>query len=220
MGTRRSPGMRAGLTAETVLAAGRTLVERQGVDALTMRRLAETLGVAPNTLYSYFPDKASLLDALLDSLLAEIDVPGLERMDWRNGLVALMTASRAMLLARADLLPQLFSRPMRGPQATRLGEATLALLARGGIEGGAAVDALRALLTFTFGSVALDAPRRLEPDPEARRRASAAAFASDPASPRMAEVGDPLSRPPSEGSFEIGLRWLIDGIERSNAGRR
>ena len=72
------------------------------------------------------------------------------------------------------------------------------------------------LLTFTFGSVALDAPRRLEPDPEARQRASAAAFANDPASPRMAELSDPLSRPPAEGSFETGLRWLIDGIERSN----
>ena len=216
METRRSPGTRAGLTADAVLGAGRALVEREGVEALTMRRLAETLGVAPNTLYSYFPDKAALLDALLDSLLAEIDVPGLDRMDWRDGLVALMTGSRQMLLARADLLPQLFSRPMRGPQATRLGEETLALLARGGIEGHAAVDALRALLTFTFGSVALDAPRRLEPDPETRQRASAAAFANDPASPRMAELSDPLSRPPAEGSFETGLRWLIDGIERSN----
>ena len=220
MDTRRSPGMRAGLTADGVLDAGRGLVERDGVDALTMRRLAEALGVAPNTLYSYFPDKAALLEALLDSLLSDIRVPGLDQMDWRDGLVALMTGSRRMLLARADLLPQLLARPMRGPQATRLGEGTLALLARGGIEGAAAVDALRALLTFTFGSVALDAPRRLEPDPEARQRTSAAAFASDPASPRMAELSDPLSRPPAEGSFESGLRWLIDGIERSNGRRK
>jgi TetR/AcrR family tetracycline transcriptional repressor len=216
--TRRSPGTRAGLTADAVLAAARTLVEPEGVEGLTMRRLAETLEVAPNTLYSYFPDKAALLDALLDSLLAEVDVPGLDRMDWRDGLVALMASSRATLLAHAGLLPQLFSRPMRGPQATRLGEETLALLARGGIEGRAAVDALRALLTFTFGSVALDAPRRLETDPEARRRANAVAFASDPASPRMAELSDPLSRLPADGSFETGLRWLIDGIERSNTG--
>ena len=219
MDTRRSPGTRAGLTADAVLVAGRELVEREGVDALTMRRLAETLGVAPNTLYSYFHNKAALLDAVLDSLLAEIRVHGIDQKDWRDGLVALMTGSRAMLLARADLLPHLFSRPMRGPQATRLGEETLALLARGGIEGGLAVDALRALLTFTFGSVALDAPRRLEPNPEARQRTSAAAFASDPASPRMAELSDSLSRPPADGSFETGLRWLLDGIERSNAAR-
>lgn len=215
--SRRGPGRRAGLTADAVLEAGRQLVEREGVGALTMRRLAERLGVAPNSLYSHFPDKSALLDAILDSLLAEVEVPDVDPMDWRDGLVALMSASRGMLLAHGDLLPHLFSRPMRGPQATRLGEETLALLARGGIEGPPAVDALRALLTFTFGSVALDAPRRLEPDPDARQRASAAAFARDPSSPRMAELADPLSRPPADGAFETGVRWLIDGIERTSA---
>ena len=212
---RRGPGRRAGLTADAVLEAGLDLVKRQGVEALTMRRLAHRLGVAPNSLYSHFPDKSSLLDAILDSLLAEIEGADPVRRDWRDGLVALMTESRGMLLAHADLLPHLFSRPMRGPQAARLGEETLELLARGGIDGPPAVDALRALLTFTFGSVALDAPRRQEPDPDARRRASAAAFASDPAAPRMAELADALSRPPADGSFETGLRWLIDGIERA-----
>jgi len=214
--TRRGPGTRAGLTADAVLEAGRDLVSHEGVEALTMRRLADRLGVAPNSLYSHFADKSALLDAILDSLLAEIEVPNVDRLDWRGGLVALMTRSRSMLLDHADLLPHLFSRPMRGPQATRLGEATLALLARGGIEGNAAVDALRALLTFTFGSVALDAPRRSESDPDGRRRASAAAFAGDPSAPRMAQLADRLSRPPANGSFETGLRWLIDGIERTS----
>ena len=215
--SRRGPGRRAGLTADAVLEAGRQLVERNGVEGLTMRRLAERVGVAPNSLYSHFPDKSALLDAILDSLLAEIEVPDVDGKDWRVGLVALMSASRGMLLAHADLLPHLFARPMRGPQAARLGDETLALLARGGISGPAAVDALRALLTFTFGSVALDAPRRLEPDPDARQRASAAAFASDSASPRMAELADPLSRPPTDDAFETGLRWLIDGIEGASA---
>lgn len=214
---RRGPGRRAGLTADAVLEAGRDLVEREGVEALTMRRLASRLGVAPNSLYSHFPDKSALLDAILDSLLAEVESNDAAMLDWQDGLVSLMTESRRMLLAHADLLPHLFSRPMRGPQATRLGEETLGLLARGGIDGPPAVDALRALLTFTFGSVALDAPRRLEPDPDARQRASAAAFASDPSSPRMAALAEPLSRPPADGAFESGLRWLIDGIVRASA---
>ena len=215
--SRRGPGRRAGLTADAVLEAGRQLVEHDGVEALTMRRLAERLGVAPNSLYSHFPDKSALLDAILDSLLAGIEVDDVQRMDWREGLVALMGESRRMLLAHADLLPHLFSRPMRGPQATRLGEETLALLARGGVAGPPAVNALRALLTFTFGSVALDAPRRTEPDPEGRRRASAAAFSSAPGSPRVAELADSLSRPPADGAFETGLRWLIEGIEQTSA---
>ena len=70
-----------------------------------MCRLADHLRVAPNTLYSYSSSKAALMDAVLDSLLAEIDIPELDEMDWRDGLVALMEASRRTLLSHADLLP-------------------------------------------------------------------------------------------------------------------
>jgi AcrR family transcriptional regulator len=209
----RGPGTRAGLTREQVLAAARNVVEADGVEALTMRRLAERLGVAPNTLYSHYPDKAAMLDAVLDSLLAEIDLPDVTTdQDWRSGLVALMEASRSMLLRHADLLPHLLSRPMRGPNASRLAEATLGLLARGGIDGPPAVDALRALLTFTFGSVVLDAPRRREPDPAGRETQSIGAFAGRGDMPRVAALAVPLSRPPAADAFARSLRWLIDGI--------
>lgn len=180
-----------------------------------MRRLAVELGVAPNTLYSHYPSKADLMDAVLDSYLAEIDVPVGSETDWRDGLVALMEASRRMLLSHADLLPLLLSRPMRGPNAVRLGEDTLRLLARGEVHGQVAVDALRALLTFTFGSVVLDAPRREEPDPASREARSAAAFAADPERAMMAELAGPLSRPPTDAAFATSLRWLIDGIARA-----
>jgi TetR/AcrR family transcriptional regulator, tetracycline repressor protein len=214
-GVARRPGERAGLNADAVLGEGRRLLEEEGADALTMRRLAARLGVAPNSLYSHVPDKAALLDAVLDSLLAEIELPERDQRDWRDGLVALMAASRMMLLDHGDLLPQLLSRPMRGPNARRLGERTLGLLERGGITGPAAVDALRALLTLTFGSVVLDAPRRQDPDPTSRQSRTYAAFATPADTPRMARLADPLSRPPTEGAFETSLRWLIDGISRS-----
>jgi AcrR family transcriptional regulator len=195
-----------------VLLAARDVVERDGAEALTMRRLAARLGVAPNTLYSHYPDKAALLDAVLDSLLSEIDLPDVTDQDWRTGLIALMEASRSMLLRHADLLPHLLSRPMRGPNASRLAEATLGLLARGGIDGPPAVDALRALLTFTFGSVVLDAPRVRERDPAGRETQSMAAFAGRTDLPRVAALAGPLSRPPAADAFAMSLRWLIDGI--------
>lgn len=213
-GTRR-PGTRAGLTADEVLQAARAIVAREGAEPLTMRRLAEELRVAPNTLYSHYSSKADLMDAVLDSFLAEIDVPVEADRDWRDGLVALMDASRGMLLSHADLLPLLVSRPMRGPNAVRLGEETLRLLARGGVHGPAAVDALRALLTLTFGSVVLDAPRREEPDPTSREARSLAAFSADPGRPRMAELAGPLSQPPTDAAFATSLRWLIDGMARA-----
>lgn len=208
----RRPGTRAGLSADQVLAAARAMVGELGVEVLTMRRLADRLGVAPNSLYSHYADKAALVDAFLDSLLGEIELPDADAVDWRDGLVTLMRESRATLLTHADLLPYLLSRPMRGANASRLAESTLALLERGGIEGPGAVDALRALLTYTFGAVVLDAPRRDDPDPVGRARESRVAFGARTDLPRVARLAAPLSEPPADDRFEIGLRWLLDGI--------
>jgi AcrR family transcriptional regulator len=218
--TRRRPGNRAGLDADRVLQAARDLTRQEGIEALTMRRLASHLGVAPNALYSHYPDKSALLDAVLDSLLSEVEATGQDKTDWQAGLVHLMTASREMLLDHANLLPQLMSRPMRGPNATQLGEITLALLEQGGITGPQAVTALRSLLTYTFGSVVVDAPRRADPDPTRRRAESVAAFSAQSRQPRVAKLAKPMSRPPSDVDFETGLRWLIDGMARTKAGRR
>lgn len=214
---KRRPGDRAGLSREQVLRAARDLADHEGVDALTMRRLADRLGVAPNTIYSHYADKAALLDALLDSLLADIEVPDVRRADWRDGLVELMRESRTVLLANADLLPHLLSRPMRGRNASRLAEAALALLEQGGIEGPPAVDALRALLTYTFGSVALDARRRADPDLARREAESAAAFGSMTDLRRVAALAELLARPPVGATFETAIRWLIDGIARETS---
>jgi AcrR family transcriptional regulator len=200
------------MNADLVLAAARDIVIDQGASNLTMRNLADRLGVAPNTIYSHYPNKAALTDAVLDSLLGDVEVPDLQRMSWRKGLVAMMEASRQMLLAHPDLMPLLMSRPMRGPNAMRLGEQTLGLLARGGIEGERAVLALRALLTFTFGWVTLDAPRQADPDLPGREARSLEAFSNQTENPRTAELAAPMARRPRSDDFEKSLNWLIDGI--------
>jgi AcrR family transcriptional regulator len=205
--------MRAGLSSAEVLATARELAEHDGMDALTMRRLAAALGVAPNTLYSHFADKAALIDAVLDAWLADVETEPIERLEPREGLRQLMIAARRLLLEHGDALPLLLSRPMRGPNASRLGEVTLRCLARLDVHGQAAIDALRVLLTYAFGSAALDAPRRAETDREARWAASEAAFGARDDLPLVSAHARELARPPAESVFEAGLDWLLDGIE-------
>jgi TetR/AcrR family tetracycline transcriptional repressor len=208
----RVPGQRAGLTRELVLAAARRIADAEGVDRLTMRRLAAELGVLPNALYTYVPDKEALLDALIDDLLAGIEAEDPAAGDWREGLARVMDSSRRLLLAHPQLVPEFLARPGLGPNAARLGEITFGLLRRGGLEGERAVEAFRALLIYSLGFAAFQATRL--PDDPARSARAEAAFASLPEDrfPEMRRLASHLAGPTTDRQFHTGLGWLLDGI--------
>ena len=209
----RRPGERAGLALVEVLRQARHLLATEGLEAVTMRQLAARLGVAPNALYSHFADKSALIDGLLDALLAEVPTPPLPpAARWQDALVDLMRASRRLLLSHPDLIPLYLSRATRGPNALRLGEATLALLALGGITGQPAVDSLRILLIYTFGFAAQEAPRAADPLPAERRARSEAAFSAPTAPARVRQLSRPLARHADDRTFAKGLRWILAGI--------
>jgi AcrR family transcriptional regulator len=178
-----------------------------------MRRLAGELGVMPNTLYSYFPHKEALLDALLDDLLGDIDPGDPTEGDWRDGLVEVMDASRRLLLSHPQLVSAFLARPALGPNAARLGEITFTLLSRGGLDGDRAVEAFRVLLIYSLGFAAFQAPR-LQTDSPERTRQAEATFASlaEDTYPEMRRLAGHLAAPTTDRHFHTGLRWLLDGI--------
>ena len=212
-GSARGAGQRAGLTRESVLEAARRIADEEGVDRLTMRRLAAELGVMPNALYTYFPHKEALLDALLDDLLAGVEAGDPAEGDWRDGLVRVMDATRRLLLAHPQLASAFIARPGLGPNAVRLGEISLELLRRGGLKGERAVEALRVLLVYSLGFAAFQLPRALG-DPGARSARAEAAFAGLPEDrfPRMRGLAGELAGPTTDRQFRTGLGWLLDGI--------
>jgi TetR/AcrR family transcriptional regulator, tetracycline repressor protein len=205
----RSPGQRAGLNREAVLAAARTIADRDGLEKLSMRALAAELGVMPNAIYSHVDGKGGLLDALLDSLLGEIQAP--ETDDWREALVGIMDASRRLLVEHPSLIPEFLSRPTRGPNALRLGELCIDLLGRGGVDGELAVHAFRSLLVHALGFAAYEAPRLQDPDRPGRVARSVELFSSSP-NPDVREVAAELARMPDRDEFLASLDWMIDGV--------
>ena len=173
-----------------MLAAARALVADAGVAALTMRSLADRLGVSPNALYSHVESKTALIDDLLDDVLAGVDAPAPDAADPGAGLHALMSSTYDLLLAHPDLVPIYLARQgAHGPNAQRLGEIVLALLDRVGVSGPRAREALSVLVVYTIGfaGFATRAPIELAGDPK-----------------RSAEE--------LRASFDAGLRWLLAGI--------
>lgn len=185
----RTPGQRAGLTHEQVIAAARNLVDHGGIEGLTMRALAQRLGVAPNTLYSHVTDKTALVDDLLDDLLAEVDAPSPETADPGPGLYDMMDSTYTVLVAHPGLVPLYLARQgARGPNARRLGDIAIALLNRAGVQDRAADEALRVLIVHAIG------------------------FAAFAANVPNATSERPRSQQDLADNFRTGLRWLLVGI--------
>lgn len=190
MGRSRTPGQRAGLTRAAVLATARTLLVERGVEALTMRALAERLDVAPNALYSHVASKTALVDDLLDDLLADVTVPPADLADPQAGLFRLLTSTYDVLVAHAELVPLYLARQgASGPHARRLGDVMAGLLARVDVRGPAAREAVRVLVVYTIGFAAFTTRPPLEADGEQKLA--------------PAELLD---------NFTLGLRWLLAGI--------
>jgi AcrR family transcriptional regulator len=187
---RRTPGQRAGLDRRSVLQAAHAALAEGGPEALTMRGLAQRLGVAPNALYSHVSGKTGLIDDMLDDALGDIRSPQPDTRDPRDGLRKMMTSSYDVLMAHPHLVPLYLARQgSRGPQAQRLGENMRALLERAGVRGPGADEALRVLIVYTMGFAAF-APR-------------------PPLDPGDAR---PISQAQSRDMFVAGLTWLITGV--------
>jgi len=187
----RGPGQRAGLSRDRVLDAATDLITERGT--VTMRAVAQRLGVAPNALYSHVADKDELVDGVLDRVLAQVEAPRPgPGDDPGEAMHRLMTSTHDVLLRHPQLVPAFLARQgARGENAQRLGAVVLEHLAAAGVTGDAAREALRVLIVYTIGFAAFDGAEEERPVPGAELRED----------------------------FDRGLRWLIAGItagERSH----
>ena len=108
-------GRKKGLTVARVVAEAIELADDEGLDAVSMRRVAQELGVVPMTLYTYVPDKAALLDLMLDALY--LRMPRQERAEapWRERLAAVAEENRLLFLQHPWAANMPSSRPPLGP---------------------------------------------------------------------------------------------------------
>lgn len=146
----------AALTREGVVLASLALIDEEGLDAFSTRRLGARIGVRAMSLYHYFPSREALLDAVVDRMIAEVALPNIEKVDWRRGLQRLAQNYRAMGHRHLLAIPLL---AQRRPSSTTM-EAFLdtlrGFLLRAGLSPQAAAVWLLIQRDYVIGSLMAD----------------------------------------------------------------
>src|SRR5256714_6916916 len=138
----RSTAAQAPLSSERIARAALELSDREGIEGLSMRRVAQKLGVTPMALYFHFRNKDELIDAVVDLGAREMTLPS-ERGPWKRQLRLLMEQIRRSVERHPGALRMRLARPLMSPGVLRGPELGLRILLRAGFSPSDAVGAWR-----------------------------------------------------------------------------
>lgn len=181
-------------------------MDAEGLDALSTRRLATELSVSGPSLYNHFATKDELLDAVVDSVMGEVDLSMFaDGRNWPTALRDWARSYRAALAAHPQIVPVLAQGPGRRPNALRLADAVYGCLVEAGWPRGQATRIGALMRYFVTGSALGSFAAGFPEDAELY----AARYPHLGEAHRVAEHRQEID----EGAFETGLEALLDGLE-------
>ncbi len=207
---RRRPE-RSPLTRERIAQAALELADREGLGALSMRRLAAELGAGTMTLYGHFGDKQELLNAVVAAAAADTPLPPFAG-SWREQVHQIAAYSRQIFARHPSVVDIWARQPVVGAGALRGPEEGMRILEQAGFDAEEATKAFRLLVTYIFGFALFSAPRSR---PDARESTRAALEGLSPAThPHLSEAAGAFSEAMgSDEAFTYGLDRILDGLE-------
>lgn len=206
---------RTPLTRERVLRAAIDLADREGLDALSMRKLAKAVGVEAMSLYNHVANKDDLLDGIIDLVVAEIYVPGADG-DWRTELRRRAVSAHEVLLRHRWATGLLGSRVNVGPAMLRYIDATLACLITAGFTYEQADRAWNALDSQIYGFTLQAINFPLDPSEYASAAQRFLPLIPTETHPHMHALAALVIDGTHSGTadFTFGLDLLLDGLAR------
>lgn len=193
------------LTRDRIVAAALALVDEEGLQAVSTRRLAAELGVSGPSLYNHFRTKDAILDAVADAVSADVDLSMFEDgTSWPEALLAWARSYRAALAAHPNIVPHLAQGPGRRPSQLRMADAVFGAMVKAGWPRPHATH-IGALMRYYVAGSALGSFARGFVD-------DAAVYAVDYPHLDQAHLLAEHQHQVDEGAFETGLRALIDGL--------
>lgn len=213
---RTAAGRREPLTRQRALDAAVSLADAEGIAAVTMRRLAQELGVEAMSLYHHVSGKDDILDGMVDAVFAEVEVPA--DTDWRTAMQSRAHSMRAALGRHRWALGVMESRSQPGPATLAHHEAVLRCLREAGFSFAATAHAVALLDAFIYGFAMQEAQLPFETGEETQELAAGiVAGFPDGAYPYFTEfaMGHVMQPGYDFGDeFDFGLAVVLDGLQR------
>lgn len=201
------------LTRERIVRTALRLVDRHGLEALSMRTLAQALGVGTMSLYNHVPNKAALLDAIAGRVLAEMELPSANGTDWATSIKAIMASFRHAARRHPNVLPLLTRSPLSTPEALRAVDLGFATLRRAGFDAETSVHLYRLLAGYAFGFLTLELGGFFDAAGGADEGAlPPAADALFQQFPTIAELAPYFLRSDAGAEFELGLDLILSAV--------
>ncbi|MEU6652145.1 TetR/AcrR family transcriptional regulator [Streptomyces sp. NPDC046900] len=215
---RTGPQRQEPLSREAIALSAIALADDEGLEAVTIRRLAQQHGVTPTALYWHFKEKDQLLDGMAEQLFADVQLPPEDSAPWQHQLRSVLEAFLAALRPHPAVVALLPSRILASPAGLALTERTLSLLRRGGLQpertaevGGYLLSAIVALVTAEPGR---EHPSEEEARDDAIRAKRASLIALSPRRfPTVIWCADALANCASPDEYyAFNLDMLIGGV--------
>lgn len=213
----KDPTPRRPLSRERILQAAVDLANREGLGALTMRRLGAELGVEAMSLYKHVANKEEILDGIVELVVAEIDIPS-EGADWKEAMRQRAVSARQVLSRHSWAIGLLESRSSMGPTALRYLNAILGSLRAAGFSIENAAHAFWLLDSYIYGQVIQETSLPFSTSEE-MTESTESILDQDTINeyPHLVEIGEhAMSHHYSiDNEFEYGLDLILDALERT-----
>jgi len=200
------------LSCERIALAAMALVDREGLAALSTRRLGDELGCEAMSIYHHFPNKAHLMDALVDLMLAEARVPAAHEGEWLERLRQAAHSFRAMALKHPKFFPFFAVHRLNTPAGVAFINGVIGILREAGFSDRDAARYFREIGYYLTGA-ALDETAGYAQGPSAAEPVSNATIAAN--FPHLAAAAPYFQPGQFQATFETGLEILLDGVRRA-----
>jgi AcrR family transcriptional regulator len=150
--TRTKTSSRVPLSRQRALTTAVALADAEGIDSLTMRRLAQVLGIEAMSLYHHVANKDDILDGMVDMVFSEIDLPS-EGTDWKTAMRQRARSARAAMTRHPWAIGIMESRSSPGPATLRHHDAVIGSCRRAGFSVAMAAHAFSLLDSYIYGFV-------------------------------------------------------------------